>query len=100
MSTRPVMLDFYADWCVSCKEMEAFTFVDPRVMHRMNQMLLLKVDVTVNNADDRALMKKFRLFGPPGIIFFSPGGHERKDVRVVGFQDATRFAATLDRALK
>ena len=100
MSTRPVMLDFYADWCVSCKEMEAFTFVDPRVMQRMNQMLLLKVDVTVNNADDRALMKKFRLFGPPGIIFFSPGGHERKDVRVVGFQDATRFAATLDRALK
>lgn len=100
LSTRPVMLDFYADWCVSCKEMEAFTFVNPRVMQRMNQMLLLKVDVTVNNADDRALMKKFRLFGPPGIIFFSPGGHERKDVRVVGFQDATRFTATLDRALK
>jgi thiol:disulfide interchange protein DsbD len=99
-STRPVMLDFYADWCVSCKEMEAFTFVDPRVMQRMNQMLLLKVDVTANNADDRALMKKFRLFGPPGILFFSPGGFERKDVRVVGFQDATRFAATLDRALK
>lgn len=99
-STRPVMLDFYADWCVSCKEMEAFTFVDPRVIQRMNQMLLLKVDVTANNADDRALMKKFRLFGPPGIIFFSPGGHERKDVRVVGFQDATRFTATLDRALK
>ena len=99
-STRPVMLDFYADWCVSCKEMEAFTFVDPRVIQRMNQMLLLKVDVTANNADDRALMKKFRLFGPPGIIFFSSGGFERKDVRVVGFQDATRFAATLDRALK
>lgn len=99
-STRPVMLDFYADWCVSCKEMEAFTFVDPRVIQRMNQMLLLKVDVTANNADDRALMKKFRLFGPPGIIFFSPGGQERKDVRVVGFQDATRFSATLDRALK
>ena len=99
-STRPVMLDFYADWCISCKEMEAFTFVDPRVMQRMNQMLLLKVDVTANNADDRALMKKFRLFGPPGIIFFNPGGYERKDVRVVGFQDATRFTATLDRALK
>ncbi len=99
-STRPVMLDFYADWCISCKEMEAFTFVDPRVMQRMNQMLLLKVDVTANNADDRALMKKFRLFGPPGIIFFNPGGYERKDVRVVGFQDATRFTATLDRAIK
>lgn len=99
-SARPVMLDFYADWCVSCKEMEAFTFVDPRVAQRMSQMLLLQVDVTANNADDRALMKKFRLFGPPGIIFFKPGGQERKDVRVVGFQDATRFAASLDRALK
>ena len=99
-STRPVMLDFYADWCVSCKEMEAFTFVDPRVVQRMSQMLLLQVDVTANNADDRALMKKFRLFGPPGIIFFRPGGQERKDVRVVGFQDSTRFAASLDRALK
>ena len=99
-STRPVMLDFYADWCVSCKEMEAFTFIDPRVVQRMGQMLLLQVDVTANNADDRALMKKFRLFGPPGIIFFKPGGSERKDIRVVGFQDATRFTATLDRALK
>jgi len=99
-STRPVMLDFYADWCVACKEMEAFTFVDPRVAQRMGQMLLLQVDVTANNSDDRALMKKFRLFGPPGIIFFRPGGNERKDVRVVGFQDATRFAASLDRALK
>jgi len=99
-STRPVMLDFYADWCVACKEMEAFTFVDPRVAQRMSQMLLLQVDVTANNADDRALMKKFRLFGPPGIIFFRPGGSERKEIRVVGFQDATRFAASLDRALK
>lgn len=99
-STRPVMLDFYADWCVACKEMEAFTFVDPRVAQRMSQMLLLQVDVTANNADDRALMKKFRLFGPPGIIFFRAGGSERKEIRVVGFQDATRFAASLDRALK
>jgi thiol:disulfide interchange protein DsbD len=99
-STRPVLLDFYADWCVSCKEMEAFTFVDPRVAQRMNQMLLLQVDVTANNPDDRALMKKFRLFGPPGIIFFRPGGAERKDVRVVGFQDAARFSSMLDRALK
>lgn len=99
-STRPVMLDFYADWCVSCKEMEAFTFVDPRVVQRMSQMLLLQVDVTANTTDDRALMKKFRLFGPPGIIFFRPGGAERKDVRVVGFQDATRFSSTLDRALR
>jgi thiol:disulfide interchange protein DsbD len=99
-STRPVMLDFYADWCVSCKEMEAFTFVDPRVAQRMGQLLLLQVDVTANNADDRALMKRFKLFGPPGIIFFAAGGAERRDIRVVGFQDANRFTATLDRVLK
>lgn len=99
-STRPVMLDFYADWCVSCKEMEAFTFPDPRVAQRMGQLLLLQADVTANNADDRELLKRFKLFGPPGIIFFAPGGSERRDVRVVGFQDASRFAATLDRVLK
>ena len=99
-TTRPVMLDFYADWCVSCKEMEAFTFVDARVTQRMGQLLLLQVDVTANNADDRALMKRFKLFGPPGIIFFSASGAERRDIRVVGFQDANRFSATLDRVLK
>lgn len=98
-STKPVMLDFYADWCVSCKEMEAFTFTDPGVRARMGNMLLLKADVTANNQDDRALLKRFRLFGPPGIIFFEPGGRERKDVRVVGFQDAARFRVSLDKVL-
>jgi len=99
-TTTPVMLDFYADWCVSCKEMEAFTFNDPEVVQRMQQIRLLQVDVTANNVADRALLKRFRLFGPPGIIFFAPGGAERRDVRVVGFQDALRFAATLDRVLQ
>ena len=99
-STRPVMLDFYADWCVSCKEMEAFTFPDPVVAQRMGQLLLVQADVTANNAEDRELLKRFRLFGPPGIIFFAPGGAERRDVRMVGFQDASRFAATLDRVLR
>jgi thiol:disulfide interchange protein DsbD len=98
-STRPVMLDFYADWCVSCKEMELFTFSDATVSQKMGQMLLLKADVTANSADDRALLKRFSLFGPPGIIFFGAGGQELKDVRVVGFQDATRFAANLDKVL-
>jgi thiol:disulfide interchange protein DsbD len=97
---RPVMLDFYADWCVSCKEMEAFTFVDRRVSQRLTQMLLLQADVTANNADDRELLKRFRLFGPPGIMFFSKEGKLLKDLRVVGFQDAGRFAATLERVLK
>jgi thiol:disulfide interchange protein DsbD len=98
-ATRPVMLDFYADWCVSCKEMESFTFTKPNVVQRMNQLLLLQADVTANNPEDRALLKRFKLFGPPGIIFFESGGRERKDVRVVGFQDANRFAANLDRVL-
>jgi thiol:disulfide interchange protein DsbD len=96
---RPVMLDFYADWCVSCKEMEAFTFTDPRVAQRLGQLLLLQADVTANSPEDRALLKRYRLFGPPGIIFFDPTGRERKDVRVIGFQDATRFAGNLDRLL-
>jgi thiol:disulfide interchange protein DsbD len=99
-SDKPVMLDFYADWCVSCKEMEAFTFTDPLVAKKMHQMLLLQADVTANDEADRALLKRFRLFGPPGIIFFQPGGTERRDIRVVGYQDATRFAATLDRMFK
>ncbi len=96
---RPVMLDFYADWCVSCKEMERYTFSDPQVAERMNRMLLLQADVTANGDEHKALLKRFNLFGPPGIIFFTPGGTERNDLRVVGFMDAEPFTATLDRAL-
>ncbi|GAA5236895.1 protein-disulfide reductase DsbD [Verticiella sediminum] len=96
---RPVMLDFYADWCVSCKEMERFTFTDPGVAARMSRMLLVQADVTANNALDRELLKRFRLFGPPGIIFFDAAGRELSQARVVGFQNARRFTASLDRAL-
>jgi thiol:disulfide interchange protein DsbD len=92
---RPVMLDFWAEWCVSCKEMERFTFSQPEVAARMSQALLLKADVTANTADDKALLKRFGLFGPPGIIFFDQQGRELTGVRVIGFQDATRFAASL-----
>ncbi len=98
-SRQPVMLDFYADWCVSCREMERFTFTDPGVAQRMAGMLLVQADVTANNADDRALLKRFRLFGPPGIMFFEPGGKELPDARVVGFQDAKRFTESLDKVL-
>lgn len=98
-STTPVMLDFYADWCVSCKEMEAFTFSSPLVIQRMQRMQLIKADVTKNTPQHRALLKKFNLFGPPGIIFFEPGGKEIKDVRVVGFQNAEKFTENLDRVL-
>ncbi|WDZ96354.1 protein-disulfide reductase DsbD [Herbaspirillum sp. WKF16] len=92
---RPVMLDFYADWCVSCKEMERFTFTDARVKQSFERMLLLQIDVTANNGDDRAMLKRFNLFGPPGIMFFNADGRELADRRVIGYQDADRFSATL-----
>jgi thioredoxin:protein disulfide reductase len=92
---RPVMLDFYADWCVSCKEMEAQTFVDPAVRAKLDKAVLLRADVTANSEDDRALLKRFHLFGPPGIILFDAQGRELESARVVGFQDATRFAGSL-----
>ena len=95
---RPVMLDFYADWCVSCKEMERFTFSDPGVQQRLSGALLLKADVTANTPDQRELLKRFRLFGPPGTIFFDRDGRELDGVRVIGFQSAGDFAKTLSAA--
>lgn len=92
---RPVMLDFYADWCVSCIEMERFTFSDRDVARKLDDFVLLQADVTANNAGHRALLKRFRLFGPPGIIFFDTQGREL-DIRVVGFQNAERFGKSLD----
>ena len=95
---RPVVLDFYADWCVSCKEMERFTFSDPSVVSRLGNAMLLKADVTANSADDRALLRRFKLFGPPGTLFFDANGQEVAQARVVGFQNANRFAHTLTEA--
>ncbi|MEP6876012.1 MAG: protein-disulfide reductase DsbD [Burkholderiales bacterium] len=92
---RPVMLDFYADWCVSCKEMERYTFSDPQVQRKLSGALLLKADVTANNADDRALLKRFGLFGPPGTIFFDASGREVANARIVGFQNSGQFLKTL-----
>jgi len=93
---KVAMLDFYADWCVSCKEMERFTFSDPDVKARLGQMVLLRVDVTANTADDKALLKRFRLFGPPGIVFFDANGREIEGLRVIGYQGPDKFIQSLD----
>ena len=94
---KPVMLDFYADWCVSCKEMERFTFADPKVRAKLAGFTLLQADVTANSEDDKALLQRFKLFGPPGIIFFDATGQEIAGLRVVGFQEATPFLQVLQR---
>ncbi len=95
---KPVMLDFYADWCVSCIEMEKLTFTHPEVRSAMDQMVLLQADVTANDAHDKALLKRFNLFGPPGILFFDARGELMRDVRVIGFQNPERFLDSLRRA--
>jgi len=96
---KTVMLDFYADWCVSCKEMERYTFSDPAVQARLARMVKIQADVTAGNADHQALLRRFRLFGPPGIVFFDAAGREIPGLRVIGFQPAEKFAAVLDQAL-
>ena len=94
-SALPVMLDFYADWCVSCKEMERFTFTDPAVRAKLAGALLLKADVTANSSDDRELLKRFNLFGPPGTLFFDAKGQELAHGRVIGYQNSQVFLQTL-----
>ncbi|MDR2092381.1 MAG: protein-disulfide reductase DsbD [Azoarcus sp.] len=96
---RPAMLDFYADWCVACKEMERDTFGDSAVAARMGRMLLLRADVTAYSDAHKALLRRFGLVGPPGIIFFDAAGRPRDDLRVTGFMRPANFAALLDRAL-
>ena len=91
------MLDFYADWCVSCKEMERFTFSDARVRARLADWTLLQADVTANSDEDAALLQRFKLYGPPGIIFFDSQGQEIDGVRVVGFMNADEFLGLLAR---
>jgi len=97
-SGRAAMLDFYADWCATCKEMERDTFSDPAVAARMGRMLLLRADVTTYNDEHKALLRRFELVGPPGIVFFDASGRQIRGLRVVGFMPPKDFAALLDRA--
>jgi thioredoxin:protein disulfide reductase len=97
---RPVMLDFYADWCVSCKEMEKLTLSDARVRNELANMLLLQADVTAASPADRELLRRFSLFGPPGIIFFDADGREIPGLRVIGYQPPERFLKTLAAATR
>ena len=96
---RPVMVDFYADWCTSCKEMEATTFLDPVVQHALSGSVLLRADVTANDADAQALLKRFGIYGPPTIAFYSRDGQERSRYRVVGYMKGAQFAAAVRAAL-
>jgi thiol:disulfide interchange protein DsbD len=92
---KVAILDFYADWCVSCKEMEKLTFTDERVKRKLANVLLLQIDVTANNEDDKAMLKRFNLFGPPGIIFFNKQAQEIQGGRVIGYQNAEKFLQSL-----
>lgn len=94
-----VMLDFYADWCVACKEFESFTFSNTQVQKRLSPVRLLQADVTANNGEDKALMKRFGLFGPPGIVFFDGAKAAAVTHKVIGYQNASEFMASLDKAL-
>ncbi len=94
---QPVMLDFYADWCISCKEMEAYTFTDPKVKQALTGFVLLQADVTQDSDDDKALLAKFNLIGPPAILFFDTSQLEKTAHRVIGYQNTETFINTLQR---
>ncbi len=93
-----VLLDFYADWCISCKEMEVNTFANSEVSKELKQFILLQADVTKNSADNQALLKHFGLYGPPGILFFNLNSEEQKDQRVIGYMPPQRFIERLKKA--
>lgn len=92
---KTVMLDFYADWCISCKEMERYTFTDAKVQAKLKNAVLLQIDVTANSDEDKVLLKRFELFGPPAILFFDAQGREQNGHRMIGYQDARQFLQLL-----
>ena len=93
------MVDFYADWCISCKEMERFTFTDPRIHDRLKDVVLLQVDVTAGTPDDAALLKRFKLFGPPGILFLDRQGRDIPNIKIIGYLNKEDFLSVLDAVL-
>jgi thiol:disulfide interchange protein DsbD len=96
---KPVMLDFYADWCISCKEMEQFTLTETQVQKLLSNFVLLRTDVTANDDQDKALYKQFGIYGPPAILFFSTTGQEQRAYRVIGFMPAVQFRTHLEKVL-
>jgi len=95
---KAVVLDFYADWCVSCKEMERYTLADAKVQAKLKNAVLLQADVTASSEEDKALLQRFELYGPPAILFFDAQGKELADFRVTGYQDAAQFLQSLQNA--
>lgn len=95
-----LLLDFYADWCISCKEMEVNTFTNPEVSKQLKQLVLVQADVTANSPENQALLKKFGLYGPPGILFFSQNSEEQKNQRVIGYMSPERFIERLKQVMK
>ena len=95
-----VMLDFYADWCISCKEMEVNTFANPQVSEQLKELVLVQADVTANSPESQALLKQFGLYGPPGILFFNTDSQEQKDQRVIGYMSPQRFTERLKQVVK
>ncbi|SFD97692.1 protein-disulfide reductase DsbD [Nitrosomonas sp. Nm166] len=94
-----IMIKFYADWCVSCKEMDRFTLSDAKVQSRLKDVVLLQIDVTEGTADDAALLKRFKLFGPPGILFIDPQGNDIPDIKIIGFLNKNDFLTVLNAVL-
>lgn len=94
---KTVMVDFYADWCVACKELERFTFSDPKIQAALKDVVLLQVDVTENSQDELALLNRFKLFGPPGMVFFNKSGQEVAPLKTIGYQDAETLLKTIER---
>jgi thiol:disulfide interchange protein DsbD len=95
-----VMLDFYADWCISCKEMEVNTFANPQVSEQLKELVLVQADVTANSPESQVLLKQFGLYGPPGILFFNTDSQEQKDQRVIGYMSPQRFTERLKQVIK